>query len=420
VTRPALREYAAVQRERYLAATRAEKGSLLDEVVAVTGLHRKAAIRLLRRPPRAPTARARAGRPRLYGWAVAQAVEVLWQATGQIGPQRLQPFVPELLDRLTRDGELALAPDIDKLVRQVSVATLGRLLGPARARRPARGATTTRVGTWLRHEIPIRTFTEWDDAGPGFCEIDLVAHCGSSTQGFYLCTLCTVDIATAWVELEAVWGKGHERVGGGVHRVRQRLPMPLLGIDSDNGSEFINKSLYDYCQKTGVTFTRSRAWKKNDSAHVEQKNGAVVRQLIGYDRFASQAAYAQLARVYRLARLHVNFFQPVQKLLTKRRDGARVHRVFDRAQTPYQRLCASGVLSAEARTRLEAWYQRLTPLQLRRDLDAALDQLWALAAPDPLRLGRTDIATPTPNPPLRGSQTPASVTLNSELTEAGG
>jgi hypothetical protein len=300
------------------------------------------------------------------------------------------------------------------------VATLGRLLAPARAQRPSRGLTTTRAGTWLRHEIPIRTFTEWDYVGPGFCEIDLVAHCGSSTQGFYLCTLCMVDIATAWVELEAVWGKGHERVGGGVHRARQRLPMPLLGIDSDNGSEFINKSLYDYCVKTGVTFTRSRAWKENDSAHVEQKNGAVVRQLIGYDRFTSKAAYAQLARVYRLARWHVNFFQPVQKLGSKRRAGARVHRVFDRAQTPYQRLCASGVLSAPARAELEALYQRLNPLQLRRELDAALERLWTLAAPDPLRSGHTERATPSPNLALRGSQRLASVTLNSELTESGG
>jgi hypothetical protein len=420
VTRASLREYAAVQRERYLAATRAEKGALLDEVIAVTGLHRKAAIRLLRRAPRAPTAPPRAGRPRVYGAAVAAALEVLWQATGHIGPQRLQPFVPELLDRLTRDGELMLAPDVDKLVRHVSVATLGRLLAPARATRPPRGASTTRLGTWLRHEIPIRTFTEWNDTGPGFLEIDLVAHCGSSTKGFYLCTLCTVDIATAWVELEAVWGKGHERVGGGVHRVRQRLPMPLLGIDSDNGSEFINKSLYDYCQQTQVTFTRSRAWKKNDSAHVEQKNGAVVRQLIGYDRFASKAAYAQLARVYRLARLHVNFFQPVQKLVSKHREGARVQRVFDRAQTPYQRLGAAAVLTAAARAELETLYQSLNPLRLRRDLDAALDRLWTLAAPDPLRPRHTEIATPSSNASLRGSQTMASVTPTSDVTEGGG
>src|SRR6202022_1642326 len=301
------------------------------------------------------------------------------------------------------DGQLALSPERDKLVRHVSPATLGRLLGPARARRPTRGATTTRVGTWLRHEIPIRTFTEWDDAGPGFLEVDLVAHCGSSTQGFYLCTLCAVDIATAGVELEAVWGKGHERVGGGVQRVRQRLPIPLLGLDSDNGSEFINKRLYDYCQQTGVTFTRSRAWKKNDSAHVEQKNGAVVRQLIGYDRFASKAAYAQLARVYRLARLHVNFFQPVQKLVSKRREGARLHRVFDRAQTPYHRLCASGVLPPRVREDLEALYQRLHPLQLRRDLEAVLDRLWTLAAPDPHRQGHTEIAAPSVKSAPEGS-----------------
>ena len=404
MTRPSLREYAAVQRARYLTASRAEKGRLLNEVVAVTKLHRKAAIRLLRRAPRVPHARSGAGRPRVYGAAVAEAAARLWEATGHIGPQRLQPFVSELLDRLLRAGELTLTPDVDKLVRRLSSATLGRLLAPARATRPPRGLSTTRAGTWLRHEIPIRTFTEWSDTGPGFLEIDLVAHCGSSTQGFYLCTLCAVDIATAWVELEAVWGKGHKRVGGAIHRVRQRLPMPLLGLDSDNGSEFINQSLYDYCRHGGITFTRSRPWKKNDSAHVEQKNGAVVRQLIGYERFAAKAAYAQLARVYELARLHVNFFQPVQKLVAKHRDGARVRRVFDRAQTPYQRLAASGVLTAAARVDLERLYQRLNPLQLRRDLEAALDRLWALAAPDPRRAqGGSEIATPSPKSPLRGS-----------------
>ncbi len=217
-----------------------------------------------------------------------------------------------------------------------------------------------------------------------------------------------------------MWGKGQDRVGGGVHRARQRLPMPLLGIDSDNGSEFINQHLYAYCQKTGVVFTRSRPWKKNDSAHVEQKNGAVVRQLIGYDRFASKAAYAQLVRVYRLARLHVNFFQPVQKLVSKHRDGARLHRVFDRAQTPYQRLCAAGILTAAAHTELEALYQRLHPLQLRRDLDLALDRLWALAAPDPLRARHTEIAAPLAKSPLRGSQTPTPVTLTSDVTASGG
>ena len=369
MTRASLREYAAKQRERYHGATRAEKHRRLDEVVAVTGIHRKAAIRLLRRAPRARGTPGPGGRPRVYGPEVATAAEVLWQASGRIGAHRFQPFVPELLDRLLRWGELTLAPAVDKLVRQASRPTLARLLGPARARYPRRGATLTRPGTVLKHEIPIRTFTEWNDARPGFLEVDLVAHCGSTTEGFYLCTLCAVDIATAWVELEAVWGKGQIRVGGAVDHVRTRLPMPLVGLDSDNGSEFITRSLRDYCRRHGITFTRSRPWKKNDSAHVEQKNGAVVRQLVGYDRFASRAAYAQLTRVYRLARLHVNFFQPVEKLVTKTRQGARSRRLYDRAQTPYQRLCAAGVLAPETHRELEALYQSLNPLQLRRHLE---------------------------------------------------
>lgn len=395
MTRASLREYAAVQRERYRQAPRAEKRQLLDEIVAVTGIHRKAAIRLLRRAPRPRATPGPGGRPREYGPEVAAAAEVLWQASGRIGAHRLHPFVPELLERLVQCGELTVPPDVDKRLRQASRPTLARLLAPARATFPRRGATLTRPGGWLRQEIPIRTFTEWDDARPGFCEVDLVAHCGSSTEGFYLCTLCAVDIATAWVELDAVWGKSQQRVGGAIHHVWGRLPVPLVGLDSDNGSEFINRGLYDWCRRHGITFTRSRAWKKNDSAHVEQKNGAVVRQLVGYDRFASKAAYGQLQRVYRLARLHVNFFQPVQKLVTKTREGARAHRVYDRAQTPYQRLRAAGVLTPAKRQELEALYQSLNPLQLRRDLEAELDRLWALAAPDPRRApGGTEIATP--------------------------
>jgi hypothetical protein len=404
VTRASLREYAAKQRQRYQGAPRAEKHRLLDEVVAVTGLHRKAAIRLLRRAPRPRATPGPGGRPRKYGPPVAAAAEVLWQASGRIGAHRLHPFVPELLDRLLRYGELTLVPAVDKLVRQASRPTLARLLGPARAHYPRRGATLTRPGSVLKHEIPIRTFAEWTDAQPGFLEVDLVAHCGSSTEGFYLCTLCAVDIATAWVELEAVWGKGQHRVGAAIDHVRTRLPMPLLGLDSDNGSEFINRSLRDYCRRHGITFTRSRPWKKNDSAHVEQKNGAVVRQLIGYDRFTSRAAYGHLARLYRLARLHVNFFQPVEKLVTKTRQGARSRRIYDRAQTPYQRLGAAGVLSPETRRELEALYQSLNPLQLRRNLERELDRLWAHAAPDPRRApGDTEIATPLLTPAPGGS-----------------
>jgi Integrase core domain len=416
VTRASLREYAAVQRPRYLQATRAEKRRLLDEVVVVTGMHRKAAIRLLRRAPRARPTPGPGGRPREYGPDVAAAAAIVWQASGQIGAHRLHPFVPELLERLLRCGELTLSTDVEKRLRHASRPTLARLLAPARARFPRRSATITRPGNWLRQEIPVRTFTEWDDARPGFCEVDLVAHCGRSTDGFYLCTLCAVDIATTWVELEAVWGKTQHRVGGAIHHVWQRFPVPLVGIDSDNGSEFINRGLFDWCRRHAITFTRSRPWHKNDSAHVEQKNGAVVRQLVGYDRFASVAAFRQLQHVYRLARLHVNFFQPVEKLVSKTRQGARAHRIYDQARTPYQRLCATSILPAEQRQALETLYQSLNPLQLRRDLDAALDRLWTLAAPDLRRLA----TEPSGNSSPGGVVATPSVTLSFESTRTGG
>jgi hypothetical protein len=251
-----------VQRPRYQQATRAEKRRLLDEVVAVTGIHRQAAIRLLRRAPHPRPSPGPAGRPRTYGPEVAAAAAILWQASGRIGAHRLHPFVPDLVDRLARCGELTLSADGEKRLRRASRPTLARLLAPARALFPRRSATITRPGNWLRPEIPVRTFTDWDDARPGFCEVDLVAHCGTSTEGVYLCTLCTVDIATTWVEREAVWGKTQQRVGGAIHHVWERFPVPLVGIDSDNGSEFINRGLFDWCRRHTITFTRSRPWNK--------------------------------------------------------------------------------------------------------------------------------------------------------------
>lgn len=400
MTRTSIHEYVASQRPRYLAASRQEKHRLLDEVVAVTGYHRKAALRRLHQPPRSTPRTARTGRPRVYGPDVTLAAQVLWEASGEIGAVRLQPFVPELLDRLLAFQVLRLAPATAAGLRQVSAATLKRLLAPIRATRPPRGRGTTRAGTWLKHQIPIRTFADWDDAQPGFLEGDLVAHCGPTTFGFYLHTLCAVDIVTGWIELQAVWGKHQERVGGAIHHARHRLPMPLLGWDSDSGSEFINEAFWRYCQREGITFTRGRAYRKNDSAHVEQKNGAIVRRWIGYDRYTSKAAYAALQAVYRLLRLHVNFFQPVQKLVARVREGPRVRRVYDRARTPYQRLCTTGVLKPEAREALDRLYHSLNPLQLRRQVDAGLARLWALATPPPL--GGAPLVTGTFEPPRAG------------------
>jgi hypothetical protein len=353
----------------------------LDEFVAVTGYHRKAAIRLLRRDPDRRVSSRRRGRPTIYGTEFAGLAKTLWEASGQISSRRLQPFLPELVDKLSSCGEIKASRENKELMKRASAATLDRLLAPIRREFRPRGRTITHPGTLLRNQIPIRTFTDWNDAEPGFLEVDLVAHCGESAAGFFLCTLTAVDIASAWVELEAIWGKGQNRVMSGIHLVRQRLPVPLKGLDSDNGGEFINHIMFEYCQREKITFTRSRPYKKNDSAHVEQKNGAIVRQLVGYDRYNSKAAYAQLAKVYRLVRLHANFFQPVQKLVAKSRNGARTYRRYDVARTPYQRLCDAGVLSAARRKELEMQYRNLNPLKLRREIDVELARLWQTSTP---------------------------------------
>jgi hypothetical protein len=228
----------------------------------------------------------------------------------------------------------------------------------------------------LKGNIPIRTFADWDERRPGFLEVDLVAHCGESSEGFYLTTLSAVDVATGWVECQGVWGKGQERVGSAVHETSKRLPFPLLGLDSDNGSEFINKHLYDYCRSNGITFIRSHPYKKNDSAHVEQKNWSVVRRLIGYDRYTSKAALAQINQVYSLVRPYMNFFQPVMKLKHKSRHGAKVYKVYDTAQTPYHRLMASGALSSQQQQSLAQKYRGLNPVKLREEINRALEKLW--------------------------------------------
>ena len=383
MTRTSVREYLAKQRERYQQLGRRERSRLLTEIVAVTGYHRKAVLRALRAVPRRRVGRRPVGRPRRYGPDVARVAQVLWDAAGQIGAKRLQPFLPVLLERLVACGELTVSAATAAAVRAISPATLERGLAPVRRSAPRRGRSTTQPGSWLKQQIPIRTFADWDEAQPGFLEVDLVAHCGQDGGGFFLHTLCAVDIASGWVELQPVWGKGHKRVKAALHEIRGRLPVPLRGLDSDNGSEFINRPLYYYCLYEGITFTRSRPYRKNDSAHVEQKNGALVRALIGYDRYATRAAYAQLARVYRLLRVHANFFQPVQRLVRKSRDGARVRRWHDRAHTPYQRLVTARALSPDRARELQALYETLNPLQLRRDIDAALAMLWRLSSREP-------------------------------------
>jgi hypothetical protein len=379
VNRESIRQYANCQRERYMKATKKEKGRILDEVMAVTGYHRKAAVRLLRGRRREGRG-GPPGRPVIYGDEVAALARLVYEASGGIGAKRLHPFVPELAARLEALGELKATPQASILLRQASPATLERLLAPDRIIMRRRVRSLTRPGTLLKQRIPVRTFKDWDDATPGFLEMDTVAHCGESIEGFHLWTVTAVDIATGWIEMDVVWGRTQQRVEAAIRRIRARLPMPLLGLDCDNGSEFINHSLLEYCQSNSITFTRSRPWRKNDSAHVEQKNGAVIRRLVGHGRYMSAAAFEQLRKVYSLARLHANFFQPVRKLSSKSRQGARLIRLHDEAKTPYQRMLEAGVLTEARRTVLARLYLSLNPLQLSREIYRETEKLLSLAS----------------------------------------
>ncbi len=315
----------------------------------------------------------------MYDPEVVAALQVLWESADCICSRRLQPFVPKLLAALHRHGELELPAEVEAQLCLMSSSTMDRLLHPYRLVHVRRGLSTTKPGTLLKHAIPVRTFNDWDDKRPGFFEGDLVAHCGESTEGFYLCTLSTVDVATGWSECIAVWGKGQERVGGGVDAIKRRLPFPMLGLDTDNGSEFINRGLFDYCRRNEITFTRSRSYKKNDQCYVEQKNWSVVRRVVGYDRYSSHAALALLNELYGYLRLYVNFFQPVLKLVRKERHGAKVHKSYDVAQTPYERLCGSGLLEPAKQAEMERLYQSLNPAELRKRIDQVLEKLWTVA-----------------------------------------
>ena len=378
MTRRSIMEYAQAIRPRYLRASKEEKGKILDEFAQATGFHRKAAIRLLNRVSR-PTAGKRRGRKRKYGPEVAGALKEVWEASDRLCSERLKPFIPEMVKVLRRHSEQRIDASLEAQLCQISRSTIDRLLRPYRRLGGRRSLSTTRPGSLLKRAIPIRTFADWEEDQPGFMETDLVAHCGDNVEGFYLNTLCAVDVASSWTECLAVWGKLQERVRQAVHRMRQRLPFPLLGIDSDNGSEFINQCFYNYCRDEKITLTRSRSYKKNDSCHVEQKNGNVVRRLVGYERYASKASFECLGRVYDLVRLYINFFQPTMKLVARTRNGARVHKVYDTAQTPYQRLINSGVLSEAKKAELAATYNGLNPIQLLKQMNGNLEQLWRLA-----------------------------------------
>ncbi len=384
----AKRELLAQVAPRYQHATYFHKSQILDEFVAATGYARKYAIRLLSQPgpPPAPIKRPR---QRRYGPAVQDALLTAWAAANFICAKRLVPFLPELVPSLERHGHLQLTDDVRAQLLSISPATADRILRARRQPDHLHGISTTKSGKLLKHQVPVRTFNDWNDASPGFVEADLVAHCGASAAGSFLYSLVLTDVATGWTECLALPYRSQHVVVQALGHANQLLPFPLLGLDTDNGGEFLNAEVFAFCEREQITFTRGRAYRKNDQCYIEQKNGAIVRQLVGYDRFEGERAYRQLTELYRAVRLYVNFFQPSMKLVTKRRDGSKVSRTYDAAQTPFQRLLASGVLTDERRAYLEDLSESLDPVRLLEQITILQDALWRHAI------------VPTPAQPLQ-------------------
>ncbi len=366
-------------RLRYRGAAFSDRIKILDEFVALTGYHRKHAIRVLR-GELSPTSDVRL-RNRVYDEAVAQALTVLWEAADRVCGKRMKPLIPMLVDAMERHGHLDLDPVIKTKVLQVSAATIDRVLAAARAHIDGQRKRRKGVGSAIRRSIPVRTFTDWLDPLPGFFEIDMVEHCGGpKTDGDYVHTLTLTDIATGWTECVAMRVREQMLVCEAFDKVASELPFPMLGVDSDNDSAFMSQGVFDYCKAHGLVQTRSRAYKKNDQAWVEQKNGAIVRRLVGYGRLSGVAATKALAQLYASSRLYINFFQPSFKLKSKTRDGARVHKVYFTPATPCDRLLAHSGVEPATKEKLRTQFMSLDPVQLLQEIRLSQQTLSDIAA----------------------------------------
>ncbi len=391
----------AVTVQRYRNGSKKVKRQILDEFCETTGYSRGYARFVLRNQGRQVLLRGKKVivgdlrkrqqrvKSRYYDEQVVQALSKLWQLLNYLCGKRLVAIMPELIAKLEQFGELRLTPLTKEKLLRISAASIDRLLQPERRKQQLRQRSHTKPGTLLKHQIPIRTFAEWDEAQPGFVEIDLVAHDGGLALGDYCQTLDLTDVCTGWTETEAVPNKAQVWVFEAIQTIRARLPFPLLGLDSDNGSEFVNHELLGYCQKERITFTRARPYRKNDNCYVEQKNYSVVRQTVGYQRFDTAAELMVLKQLYATLRLYTNFFQPTMKLKSKERFGSRVQKSYHAPQTPYQRVLACTEVTAADKEKLQRQYQSLNPAALKRALYKYRKELFRLASKTrPLKLKR--------------------------------
>ncbi|HKR47874.1 MAG TPA: transposase family protein, partial [Paraburkholderia sp.] len=352
--------------ERYRRASRDGKRQILDEFLRLTGYHRKHAIRVLCTEVRAP--KAKPGPQRRYNDEVRAALITLWEAADRICGKRLKAVIPTLIESMTRYGHLTLSDGLRERLLEVSAATIDRLLADVReqafdGKRKRAGG----VGNAIRRAVPIRTFADWNDPLPGYLEIDFVEHCGGiKVDGDFVHSLVMTDIATGWTECLAMPFRNHAFVIEHVERVRAALPFPLRGLDSDNDTAFMNEAVFDFCKATGIELTRSRAYKKNDQAWVEQKNGSIVRRLVGYGKLRGLEDTETLASLYRISRLYINYFQPSFKLKSKTRHGARVTKRYEAPLTPLERVLRSPTVLEATKQRLREEFRSLDPVELLR------------------------------------------------------
>jgi hypothetical protein len=363
---------------RYARSDRAEKARILDEFVAVTNFHRKHAMRLLRGGASAGRSGPRPSR-RIYDDAVREALLVLWEASDRICGKRLKALVPVLLDAMERHGHLDLAPEVRTGLLAMSASTIDRALRAVREKTGQRGRRRGSAPSAVRRSIPVRTFSDWEDPPPGFIEADLVAHSGPVASGSFIQTLVLTDIATGWTECAPLLVREQTVLVEVLSEVRKLLPFELLGFDTDNDTVFMNETVRDYCQAAGIEFTRCRPYRKNDQAWVEQKNGAIVRRIVGYRRYEGLEAAAELAQLYAMVRLFINFFQPSFKLAGKQREGARVRKQYHPPATPAQRLLTDPRTSEDVRLRIKDCQATLDPVYLLSEMRSAQRRLVEIA-----------------------------------------
>src|SRR4051812_2258971 len=364
---------------RYSLAYKRTKGIILDELCATTGWHRNHARKALRTALQPKVVSPRSPRPPKYGPDDIAALTVCWAVLGMPAGKRLAPMLDELVAVLRLFGELVIDEDTAALLVSMSAATIDRRLAGERAKYQLKGRCTTKPGSLLKSQIPVRTWADWDDAQPGFVEIDLVGHDGGNPAGPHAFTLTVTDIATGWTENRSVRDKTAKCVLAALNDIARKMPFPILGVDSDNGSEFINVHLWQWCQRRQITFTRARPANKNDGCHVEQKNWAVVRTVVGYHRYDTAAELLLLNEIWQLQSKLTNYFYPQQKLISKIRHGAKVSKKHDKAATPFHRAIDHPTTSVERIVALTRTYSLINPAATQPQAKALTAQLLTVA-----------------------------------------